>query len=145
MPKLKSSMSNRNKLFSHWLSQIRKIWGQTGDQNHLDFLKRLNNNAFKIFADRIICKSNNIVCITQRVGKIDNRFREMAHVYIQCQKKIINKKVLIFQNYYFGDDNISAIEAMEYGQRPKTTYFIGNQYFPYYSSYELISRGGDYL
>lgn len=141
----RQSQNKKSVLFSHWLSQIRKIWGQSGDQNDLEFLRNINGNDFRKYVDRIICKSNNIICITQRVGKIDVRFREMSHVYIQCQKIKIKGELFIVQNYYFGNDNISAVEMFEAGAKPKKNIFHAPKYYSYYDSYELISVGGEYL
>ena len=139
------AMSKINQAFSEWISQIRKIWGSTGDQNQIDLLKRMNNKTFGKYVDRIMAKSNNIYLITQRVRKIDINFRELCHVYVQCQKIKIKNHIYIINNYWFGDDNMSAIEAFEMGIKPKKTYFYGNDYFKYYDSYELISTGGEYL
>jgi len=141
----RSSMNKKSILLTQWLSQIRKIHGQEGDQNDLNFLKRVNGNIFRLCVDDIINKSNNIICITQRVGKIDVRFREMSHIYIQCQKIKIAGEIFIIQNYYFGDDNISAIDSYEMGHRPKKAIFHAPKYYKYYDSYELISTGGEYL
>ncbi len=145
----RQAMKKENILYSEWISQIRKIWGSQGDQNYLTTLSKMNNNVFHKFVDKFISKSNNIYLITQRVRKIDVNFRELCHVYIQCQKQDVRvsgrKYVLIHNNYWFGDDNMSAIEYAEMGVKPKRTFFIGNKYFSYYDSYELISRGGEYL
>jgi len=143
------AMSKENIAYSEWIAQIRKIWGEQGDQNHLDTLKKMNNNLFHKVVDRFIAKSNNIYLITQKVRKIDINFRELCHVYIQCHKQIIKrngkKYVLIFNNYWFGDDNCDAIEYAQMGVKPKKTFFMGNDYFNNYDSYELVSRGGEYL
>jgi hypothetical protein len=143
------SMTLQNQVMGEWIAQIRKLWGEQGDQSYLDLLKKLNNKAFSLLIDDITLKSNNIFILTQKVRKIDVNFRELAHVYIQCSKKVINKgknkAVIIVNNYWFGDDNYSAIELYEMGQKPKTRVFYGNDYFKYYDSYEFVSMQGDWL
>jgi len=143
------AMSAQNQYMSEWISQIRKIFGNQGDQNHLELLRRMNNREFHKYINPIMKLSNNIVLVTQRTRKIDINFRDLCHVYIQCNKQEIRhngkKIVVIYNNYWFGDDNNSAIEYAEMGVKPKTTFFIGNDYFKHYDSYELISTGGEYL
>lgn len=141
----RNSMSKQNRLFGEWISQIRKVWGASGDQTYLERLKRFKQNIFQRYVDEIIGKSNNIYLITQKYRKLDVNFRELAHVHIQCKKTIINKEVYIINEYYFGDDQYSAIEYAELGQKPKRTIFAGRPYYKYYDSYELLSTGGEYI
>ena len=142
-------MSKENILYSEWIAQIRKIFGEQGDQNYLDALRSMKNEYFHKYVDKVISKSNNIILITQKVRKIDINFRELCHVYIQCHKQVIKRKgkkyVLIFNDYWFGDDNCDAIEYAQMGVKPKKSFFVGDKYFKNYDSYELISSGGEYL
>lgn len=64
----RNSMSKTNKTMSKWISQIRKILAGN-EQNH-------------------------IYLITQRVGAIDIQFRELAHMWIHCQKIALPKEIL---------------------------------------------------
>ena len=141
----RNSMSKQNQLYSEWISQIRKIFGSSGDQLYLDKLKRLNSTLFNKHIEAVIGKSNNIYLITQKYRKLDVNFRELYHIHIQCHKKMIKDKVIIINDYYFGDDQYSAIEYAEMGQKPKRAIFLGNKYFKHYDSYELLSTGGEYL
>jgi len=141
----RTSMKKENIKYSEWISQIRKIWGGEGDQNHLNALRKMPGSTFQKYVDKIISKSNNIYLITQRVRKIDINFRELCHIYIQCRKIKVGDKIIIINSYWFGDDNCDAIEYALSGAKPKRMAFIGNDYFQYYDSYELISTGGEYL
>jgi len=141
----RTAMKKENIKYSEWISQIRKIWGDQGDQNHIEALRRMPLGLFQKHVDAIVSKSNNIYLITQRVRKIDINFRELAHIYIQCKKMMVGDQVVIINSYWFGDDNNDAIEYAMSGVRPRRRAFIGNEYFKYYDSYELISTGGEWL
>lgn len=142
----RNSMSKDNRLYSEWISQIRKIWGSEGDQNYLEYLRKMSNSAFTKLWPLILAKSRNIYYISQKMRKADINFRELTHCLIQCEKYKINNRVLIVNNVWFGDDDYSAFEYAEAGQKPKKTIFWANDYFKYYDSYELISiSGSEYL
>jgi len=134
----RSSMSNENKKYSEWIAQIRKIWGQSGDQNYLNALSRMNNGAFHKYHQELYSRSNNIFLITQRPRKIDINFKELCHVHIQCSKVNIGDAVVIYQDHYLGNDQLSGIEMMEYGAKPKRSFFVANDYFGRYDSYEIV-------
>ena len=134
----RNSMSVENRKYSEWLSQIRKLWGASGDQNYLDILRKMNNNNFHKYHQQLYARSNNIILITQKPRKMDINFREICHVHIQCKKIIRGKQVIILQEHYLGDDSVSGIEMMEYGQKPKISYFLANPYFNMYDSYEIV-------
>ena len=139
----RSSMSTVNKKYSEWIAQIRKIWGQSGDQNYLNTLSRMSNELFHRYHQQVYARSNNIFLITQKPRKIDVNFKELCHVHIQCSKQVIGDKVLIFQDHYLGNDQLSGIEMMEMGLKPKRTYFVANPYFNRYDSYEIVR--GEFL
>lgn len=141
----RNAMSKQNKLMSEWLSQIRKVWGASGDQNLIDKLRRVSNNAFSKIIDAAIAKSNNIWLITQRPRKLDVNFRELSHCLVQCNKVQRGKDVFILNNYWFGDDNDDAISYMEMGVKPKKRIFYANPYFKFYDSYALIGAKEGYL
>lgn len=139
----RNSMSIENKKYSEWIAQIRKIWGSSGDQNYLDQLRFINNNIFNAIHQKIYSKSNNIYLITQKPRKLDVNFKELCHIHIQCHKQKINNKTVIFQDHYLGNDQMSGIEMMEIGSKPKKSMFLANPYFNRYDSYEVIR--GEYL
>jgi len=139
----RNSMSKENKKYSEWVAQIRKVWGSSGDQNYLEALKRMPNNLFHRLHQRIYSKSNNIFFITQKPRKLDVNIKDLVHVHIQCSKQKIKGKTVIFQNHFLGNDNESGIEMMEYGAKPKITYFTADPYFGKYDSYEIIK--GEYI
>jgi len=137
----RSSMSVENKKYSEWISQIRKLWGQSGDQNYLNALSRMNSNVFNKMHGKIYSASNNIFIITQKPRKMDINFKELCHIHIQCSKVTQGKQVIIFQDHFLGNDNISGIEMMEIGAKPKRSYFLANPYFNKYNSYEIVQGG----
>jgi hypothetical protein len=105
----RSSMSTHNKLMSKWVSQIRKI---TSDSEY-----------------------NHLYIISQKIRKIDVDFRELAHIYIECNKLEIGKKVYIIHTFYEG------IENYEIRKKSHRSYFLANPYFRYFDSKEIIKFG----
>lgn len=109
----RASMSKRNQLMSKWVSQIRKI---TSDS-----------------------ETNHLFLISQKIRKIDVDFRELAHLIVECKKKIVkrgkNKGVWIIKTWYAGIENYNA------GRKIKTTYFYANPLFKYYNTKEIIDFG----
>ena len=138
----RTSMSKQNILLSEWMSQIRKIWGSTGDVNMLRFLQRMPNNLFNKAFPLVIAQSRNLWFITQKARKLDVNAKDLAHLYIQCEKLEIDDKVIIMNNVWIGDDNHDAIEMYEIGMKPKRCMFLGNKYFDKYDSYEIIGADG---
>lgn len=139
----RNASSVENKKYSEWLSQIRKLWGASGDQNYLEVLRRLNNNVFAKYHQELYSRSNNIFLITQKPRKMDVNFRDLCHVHIQCSKKVIDGNVVIFQQHFLGSDQFSGIDMMEMGEKPKLSMFVANPYFNRYDSYEIVR--GEYL
>lgn len=139
----RNSMSLENRKYSEWIAQIRKVWGASGDQNYLDAMRKMNNNTFNKYHQKIYSRSNNIFFITQKPRKIDVNIKDLVHVHIQCSKKVINGKTFIFQSHFLGDDNLSGVEMMEMGVKPKISFFYANPYFKRYDSYEIVK--GDYI
>jgi len=86
---------------------------------------------------KVLSQSENshLYLITQKIGRIDVALRDLAHWIIDCQKVMHEGKVVIIRRYYQG------IEAWERQMVSKTTYFVGNKYFEYYDSYELVNFG----
>ena len=105
----RSSMSIHNKLMSRWISQIRKI---TSDS-----------------------EVNHFYMISQKIRKIDIDFRELAHIFIECNKIKKNDKTYIIQTFYEG------IERYELGIKSTRKWFIADPYFKFFDSYEMIKFG----
>lgn len=141
----RNSMSKNNRVFSEWISQIRKVWGSSGDINLLETIRRLDNKIFNKIWVEALSRSRNLYFITQTGRKTDINFRELTHVLIQCKKIIIDNKVVIINFIWFTDDNGDAFDAQMSGQKPKIHMFVANDYFKYYDSYEIIRGQGEYL
>jgi len=130
------SMSKKNVILSDWLSQIRKILGQT--------------------------EKNNLYLITQKLKRIDVNSRDLAHQCIKCHKqcfenvkipteicedgKMVVKRVplTIIYKYYFKDsDALSAYENYDINTCQGMTRFVANPYFKYFNSWELVDFGSE--
>jgi hypothetical protein len=133
------AVSKKNVLLSDWLSQIRKILGQS-----------------ELF---------NLYLLTQKLRRIDVNSRDLAQCCILCQKQIIknikiptlvrrkNKLVkekiplcLIYKYWFHNAEQLQAYELWGSTKPFKVTRFIGNDYYKYYDSYEIVDFGqGEYL
>lgn len=130
------AMSKKNVLMSDWMSQIRKILGQT--------------------------ETNNLYLLTQKLRRIDINSRDLAHLAIKCEKqelkkvliptevyedgKIIVKELpmtIIFKHYFRSADSLYNYENYGMNTKLMTTRFVGNWYYKYFNSYELIDFGSD--
>ena len=136
------AMSKNNVLFTMWFSQIRKLLG-TNEKNH-------------------------IILISQKLSRIDVAFRDLIDTVVFCQKvqlpylvetevrqngRIVKKMLpvtLIVQytfkgefcvdNYYLFRDSPKMAKQ---GRLYKKDFFMANEYFKYYDSYEIINFGDD--
>ena len=134
----RQSTTKWNTLMSMWISQIRKILGDS--------------------------EKTHVVLLSQKLGRIDIAFRDLAHKIILCQKyettKFIKTKVLsngriqtiklpviyIIQYHFIGQNCIQKLELFNLGNKTydyRTMYFA-NPFFRYYDSYELFGET-DYL
>ena len=128
------AMSKGNVLMSDWLSQIRKILGQS-EKNHLYLL-------------------------TQKLRRIDINSRDLAHLAIKCEKveyksilmptQVYEKGhvtvkqlplVVIYKHFFKDCDALNAFEQYGVNTKLMTTRFVGNWYYKYFDSYELIDFG----
>lgn len=129
------SMSKQNVLMSNWLSQIRKIMGNS--------------------------EKHNLYVISQKPRRIDVNSRELAHIVIYCRKLIhpFSIPTIVRENGRIRKRNLPVVEIFKYYFRSleeldhwkmtgkkcmiKTTHFIANSYYKYYDSYELIDFGNE--
>jgi len=128
------SMSKRNVLASDWLSQIRKILGES--------------------------EYNNLYLMTQKLRRIDINSRDLAQKCIKCIKQefkdvLIPTEVMIegkltvkrlpltmIYKYHFPDaDALNAFEFYGMNTCNGMTRFVGNGYFKYFNSYQLVDFG----
>lgn len=107
------AMTKRNIFMTMWMSQIRKIL-QDDDQNDL-------------------------VLITQRLGKVDIDFRELAQVIIKCKKVYTNKGNIRIVNEYYDD-----LSAAENNFKPlKRVIFDPTPYYKFYNTLSIVNFGDD--
>ena len=129
-------MSKGNVLLSNWLSQIRKVLGES--------------------------ECNNLYLITQKLRRIDVNSRDLCTRAIKCYKQVFNDipypteiykdgKIIVKElpltmiyKYYFQDaDSLNAYEQYGINTCIGITRFVGNNYFKYYDSYALVEMGAD--
>lgn len=132
----RKSMSSWNSLFTSWITQIRKLLGDS-EESHL-------------------------YLITQRLNSLDIIVRDLCHTIIYCQKvktrkttltvifkngKKSNKRlndVYIIKKYFTGTFCIEKFNAFIDNATGKTdgmSLFYGNPFFKYYESYSLVVFG----
>jgi len=134
------SMTKNNTLLTMWFSQIRKILGEN--------------------------EKNHIFLISQRISRIDKAFRDLIDTVIYCIKLEVPARLRtrIYHNKKYSYKNLPAVYVLQYifkgencldkymffRQNPKMSkklklysknYFLGNPYFEYYDSYELVQFG----
>lgn len=141
----RNSMSTSNRVFSEWVSQIRKVWSQSGDTNLIETIKRLDNTIFNKIWTEALSRSRNLYYISQTERKTDINFRELTQVLIRCRKIIIDNKTIIINYIWFAGDYGDAFEAELLGIKPKIHVFLADKYFSKYDSYEIIRSQGEYL
>jgi len=135
----RQAMTKWNTLGSMWISQIRKILGNS-ERTH-------------------------IFLISQRIARIDIAFRDLMHGIIYCRKYIDNNNLMktmvyengkrrikmmpiiwIFQYYFIGDDCVDRADNYIFtgmkGLYNYRTGFIANPYFQFYDSYEIFGETG---
>jgi hypothetical protein len=125
----RNSMSRRNKNLTIWISQIRKVLGDS--------------------------KTNSLYVIAQRFKSLDIGFRELTHYFIlcnkielcpvcekeekncSCKKRPKNFNVYI-TNYILHDfQGLEFIDTYDLNSCHKD-FFLANPYFKYYDSYEIV-------
>lgn len=77
--------------------------------------------------------TNNLYLITQTYRKLDVDFRDLAMVYIRCECKKFKTKVYI-KNKFYGSE-----ESYIYDRPRWTERFLGNPYFQYYHTEEIVT------
>jgi len=142
----RQSMTKWNTLFSMWISQVRKVLGDS-ERTH-------------------------IYLISQKLYRIDVAFRDLLHGIIYCEKKVDESRVILTRvreniydeetdttheiivnkylpvvwviNHYFVRGDIeSKFNYFEIRGRKNydmRTGFIANPYFQYYNSYEMFGE-----
>lgn len=132
------SMSKTSVLMSDWLSQIRKILGDS--------------------------EKHNLYLLTQKLKRIDVNSRDLATIAIKCEKqqipsvliptevrengKLITKRLpltIIYKRYFRGSDALNNFEEFGVDKSIQTTRFIANPYYKFFNSYELVEFGSEYI
>ena len=129
------SMSKKNVYLSDWLAQIRKILGDS--------------------------EKNNLYLISQKLRRIDVNCKDLSHKAITCMKHTFSQKVLttvyidgkkinkmlplvMIYKYHFKDaDAMAAYEGYGIDTCEGVTRFIGNKFYRYYDSYEMLEFKND--
>lgn len=131
------SSSKRNILLSDWLSQIRKILGQS--------------------------ELHNLYLITQKLRRIDINSRDLAQSCIYCFKQILDTNIptqvmvegklvwkrlpmtMIYKYWFRDSEELMMYELFGTPEPYSITRFIGNYYYKYFDSYALVDFGTEEL
>lgn len=84
----------------------------------------------KILYDK---KYNDLVIISQSPFKIDIDIRELCHIIISCETRNLRRGRLLVINKWF-----NGIEAFSANVHYMKTWFIGNQYFKFYDTLQIV-------
>lgn len=128
-----------HKHFSIFLDEIHNVVSSRRSSSRINiFMSRWVSQIRKVLSDS---PSHHLVLITQRFYKLDVDFRDLCHVVISCRAfKTKKGKLIVKQQFYDGDTNYFN------GIRSGSCAFVGNKYFKYYRSLEMIKFGEeDYL
>lgn len=131
----RQSMTKWNVMMSIWISQIRKILGDS--------------------------EKTHIFLVSQRLKRIDTAFRDLLHKIIYCQKyqtkqlmrtavydnqgKLIYKMLpvtWVIQYHFLGENCNERYEQFRAGYKTYKyrTGFIANPYFQFYDSYQIFGE-----
>lgn len=120
----------RKKDFSIYLDEAHNIvHARTSMSLRNRIMNKWISQIRKILSDS---PTNHLYIITQLPRMIDVTFRELTQVVIHCSKLEYKNKVYIIQKFYngFRDYELNICSAK--------TYFLGNPYFKYYNTKELV-------
>ena len=114
------SQTKFNMLFSLWITQVRKLFGDKEDRD--------------------------LYLITQRLSALDVVARDLAGKIIYCKKIMpeATKNVYIIKYTFQGTYCTDKFEAFSCGLTEKAdniSFFYANPFFKYYNSHQLISFG----
>lgn len=129
----------KHRNYSIYLDEIHNIVSSRQSMSRRNVLmSKWLSQIRKILSDS---KTNHLYIISQTSRKIDVDFRELAQWFVLCKKYNINGKIWIKQYYYKGYDNFMI------GHSHFRKVFLGNPYFKYYDTKEMVrfSDGEDYL
>lgn len=132
----RQSMTKWNTLFSTWISQVRKMIGDS--------------------------ETTDVILVSQRLGRIDVAFRDLLHLIVSCMKhenhsnliktKVWNKNKLvtklipetwILHHYFAGDNCVEKYEAFTHGGVKSYDFrsgYVCNPYIQLYNSYEVFGE-----
>jgi len=132
------SMSKNNIILSQWVAQIRKVLGSS--------------------------EKHDFICISQETDRIDSSIRDLTNEIVYCDKFISNtrlktkvqqdgktcfkelNKVWVFCYHFLGSGCLNRYNAFRIGGAKTydyVSYFLGNPYFQFYDSYEMIDFGDE--
>lgn len=121
----------KTKNFSIYLDEIHNIIHSRRSMSSTNILmSKWVSQIRKITNDS---QDNHLILISQTLSKVDKDFRDLASVIIKCDKQERKKRVIIRLTFYSSIEDYLYMRPMRF----KIT-FIGNKYFNYYDSTELI-------
>ena len=158
----RQSMTKWNTLMSIWVSQIRKIL-DSDEKHHLYLISQKLDRIDVALRDLIHTVTFCECYVQMRVGNTwrtvpKNIYKEKYQDFYPLRQipteVMINGKLekrlcdvtWIKQTIFRGDKALMMFDRWAYGNEKtydKRTCFLGNPYFKYYNSYELITFGDD--
>lgn len=128
-----NKVRKEHKYFSIYLDEVHNIVHSRSSMSRRNvMMSKWISQIRKVLQDS---NFNHIYLISQKINRIDVAFRELAHLFIECRKIEVKGKVIVLQTHY------ASLEEYRFNMPLFTTYFVGNPYFKYYDSLELIDFG----
>jgi hypothetical protein len=127
-------MSKRNVLLSDWLSQIRKILGQSETNNLYLVTQKLR---------RIDVNSRDLAQLCIKVSKVEYPEILYPSVVSEGKKEVIKRLPLtvIYKEWFTDSEKLNAYEYYGYGRPFSVTRFVANDYFKFFDSYGFVEFG----
>ena len=145
------SMSKWNILFSTWLTQIRKIIGDS-EHNHLYMVSQRLNSLDLVGRDLV---NEIIYCQKIPLAVYDGEIEQYipittdTEVYENSRKKIKELQIInIIKTVFCGEDCVEMFLYFKGGYKSYNyrTRFLANDYFKFYDTYQIVQFGeGVYL
>jgi len=138
--------SNQSKVGSMIFAQIRKLCQDSGNFSHLNLIRRFPTMTFTILIYEQLSHHNNAYVTSQTTSKLEKDIRDLSQVHIHCHSKHIGEHMFVYNDFYFMDSQMNALEKFESGMvKPKTAFFYANHYFEMYDRFAIIDMDGEQL
>lgn len=129
-------LREKRKDFSVYLDEVHNLIHSRNSMSKRNILmSKWVSQIRKILSDSETC---HLYIISQTLRKIDIDFKELVHLYITCQKFKHGPQIWIKNRYY---DEAYLYDP--YAKPKAVMSFLGNPYFQYYDTNEMVKFGDD--